>query len=490
MRAAVTGARWAAAAVGLGLVAVTAALVLADAGPASTLRHAYLVPVIAAGLRFGVTGGWLAGAAAVVLEAPFVLPAVERGGLGPATAEGLVSLAVLLVLGGVSGTLATEARRQRFRYETLLALQRALAGEAPLETALDRARACLAERLATPVALVVMEDAGLCLSGAVAVAPGSAAARALQTGEPLYVPAAGCEARPRRAFLAPLRARGQHLGVLAVERVGEIDGHERATLAALAVYLGLGLENARLAARQRRFAGELAEAIACVAQAKAAFVATASHELRTPLTALLGFAELLTVRDLPPPEVRRLAEIVRRETERLARIVDDLLDLSRLEGGLDVRLRRGTVAVAPLVAAAADLFRRPGSGHRLIVDCADDLPPLHADPDAVDRVLKNLLSNALKYSPPGTTVRIGARRAGATAVEIAVEDQGRGIPPEALPRIFEPYYRAPGVAASARGTGLGLAVVKALVDAHGGSIAVESAPATGTRVRVLLPALP
>jgi two-component system sensor histidine kinase KdpD len=111
-----------------------------------------------------------------------------------------------------------------------------------------------------------------------------------------------------------------------------------------------------------------------------------------------------------------------------------------------------------------------------------------ADPDALDRILKNLISNAIKYSAPGTEVRLRAAARGAM-VELVVEDHGRGMAPDTLARIFEPYYRAPD-APAARGTGLGLAVVKSLVDAQGGAIHVDSAPGVGTRIVVRLPAVP
>ena len=111
--------------------------------------------------------------------------------------------------------------------------------------------------------------------------------------------------------------------------------------------------------------------------------------------------------------------------------------------------------------------------------------PRHADPDALDRILKNLITNAMKYSPPGPIVLTAAAEKGVVAIGVA--DRGRGIPADAIPRVFDPYYRAPGAAAAARGTGIGLAAVKALVTAHGGAIEVESAPDIGTRFRFTLP---
>ena len=182
-----------------------------------------------------------------------------------------------------------------------------------------------------------------------------------------------------------------------------------------------------------------------------------------------------------------MAGIMRAEAARLGRIVSDLLDLSRIERGLEPTLHRVPVAVEAALVATADLFRR-GVADTIVVDCAPALPPVDADPDALERILTNLVSNAVKYSPPGSEVRLGARRAGAM-VEVEVRDRGVGMADGALARIFEPYYRA-AETSTVRGTGLGLAVVKALVEAHGGAIHVESARGAGTCVTFSVPAVP
>jgi signal transduction histidine kinase len=428
------------------------------------------------------------------MSAPFVLPEIERAGLTPAASEGLVTFAVLGLVGALGGTLRTRVARHRRRYETLVAVQRTLAAETTLDLALPRLRAALAGRLGVDgLALVARDGARVVVAGGDHVAPDSLVARVLAGGTPHFVGDTGATGRARRAFGVPLTAGGQAVGALAVERAGDIPAEERAALEALGAHIGLALENARLASRQRQFAAELADKVAAARReleeldrAKSAFVAIASHELRTPLTALQGFSELLVLRRLPPEEVNRLATVMRREAKRLGRIVSDLLDLSRIERGLEPALCRVPLAVEPTIAAAVDLFRHGAATHPIAVACAPSLPPLHADPDAVERVLTNLLSNAVKYSPHGSPVRVSAcAHDGVVAIEVA--DAGRGIAAEALGRIFEPYYRAPDAAAAARGTGIGLAVVKALVEAHGGSVHVDSAPGLGTRVCVVLP---
>ena len=470
-----------------GLVAVTALLALEGGGPASLIRHAYFLPVVISALRFGTRGGALAAGAAVLFGAPFVLPEIERSGL---------TTAALALVGGLSGALRTRASHHRRRYEVLATIHRTLADEVTLDVALGRLRATLNGRLGfDDLALVARDGTQIVVAGGDRVVTGSLAARVLDAGAPEFVRNAGSAGRPRRAFATPLVAGGQSIGVLAVERKREISAEERASLEALGAHIGLALENARLTSRQRHFAAELAEKVSAarreleeVDRAKSAFVAIASHELRTPLTALQGFSELLAMRRLPPEEVSRLAGVMRREAKRLARIVSDLLDLSRIERGLEPALCRVPLAVESAVVATVDLFRQGTATHPIAIACEPSLPRVDADPDALERVLTNLISNAIKYSPPGCVVRVAARAlVGAVAIDVA--DSGRGIPAEALGRIFEPYYRVPDAAGAARGTGIGLAVVKALVEAHGGAVSVESAPMLGTRVTVVLPAL-
>jgi two-component system sensor histidine kinase KdpD len=477
------------------LIGVTAILAVADVAPATPWRHLYLVPVVLAGLRFGVAGGLVAGLGAVLAFGPFVLREIEGHGLTRAAAEGIVTLMVLAVSGAAVGSLAARARRQRERYDTLRAVQCALADPAPLERTAARLAGVLTPRLRVDAVGLVLDD-GRVVAGAGRVDPRSVAAWVLRHREPVFVLDAGTESRARRVVVVPLSSADESVGVLAVERRGDFSRDERDALAGFGTALGLALDNARLAARQRRFAEELeqkvGEATARLAEMdriKSGFVALASHELRTPLTALQGFSELLATRPFAPTEVRRLAEIMRGEIERLGRIVSDFLDLARLERGLVPSLRRAALDPAPLIAAAVELFRRTRTTHRVELHVAGALPRVDADADALDRVLKNLIGNALKYSPPGSCVRVRARAVdGVVAVD--VEDEGPGIPPEERARVFEPYYRVRDTATLGPGTGLGLSVVKSLVEAHGGTVHADAVPGAGTRMTVILPALP
>lgn len=474
---------------------ITAGVAATDRSPATPWRHLYLVCVILMALRTGVAGGLITALGAVLAFGPFVLREIEAHGPTRAAAEGIVSLAMLALTGTVVGTVAARARWQRERYETLRAVQRMLAEPSPLDRIAPRLAALLGRRLRVDAAGLVLDD-GRIVAGAERLEADSLAAHVLAHRQPIFVSDTGTDARVRRAAAVPLTSGADAVGVLAVERVGDILQEERDALIGFGAALGLALDNARLAARQRRFADELeqkvAEATARLVEMdrlKSDFVALASHELRTPLTALQGFSELLATRPFAAAEVRRVAEIMRGEIERLGRIVSDFLDLARLERGLRPTIRRSVLDPAPLIAGAVDLFRRTRTTHQLELHVDGALPRVDADADALDRVLKNLIGNALKYSPPGSCVRVRARAAeGAIAVEI--EDEGPGIPAEERARVFEPYYRMRGTETLGPGSGLGLSVVKSLVEAHGGTVHADARPGAGTRMTVTLPALP
>jgi signal transduction histidine kinase len=473
------------------LAVVTAGIALDDADPASPLRHLFAVPMVLGALRFGLRGAVLTGTGVVLLFAPIVLPDIERHGLTAPVAEALVTTILLLTLAGIVGALRSRTRRQAQRLGLLLAVQSLLARDDTIEILLRRLRALLIARLPIHDAALVLVDGAVASATGEAAETRSLAAEVVRTGRAIFIADSGEHVQPTRvAAVAVIGAHGA-IGTLVVE-ADELSATDRDELVALGAYVGLALENARLAARQRRAADELDTKVAEatrhlqeIDRAKSTFVAIASHELRTPLTALLGFGELLATRRFSTDEVHRLAGIVHRETQRLVRLVDDLLDLSRLERGGTPPLRRTALCPAQALSGVADVFRHAGS--RLVIACGPAMPAVDADPDAVDRILKNLVTNALKYSPATSAVRVAADSEDPGFVRFTVEDLGPGIAPAALPHVFEPYYRAPGAAGAAPGTGLGLAVVKALVEAHGGDIEVASELGRGTRISFRLP---
>ncbi len=218
------------------------------------------------------------------------------------------------------------------------------------------------------------------------------------------------------------------------------------------------------------------------------FVANVSHELKTPLTVIGGFAETLADDDLPADQRRRFAETIQTHALRMQRIVDDLLDISRIESGgwrpnpalVDVAAAAGDAVTAIHGVAAAKHVAIAITPH-------DSAPAVFADPTAVRQILSNLIENAVRYTPNGGSVVVFTELQQG-GVGIGVRDTGVGIAPDHLPRIFERFYRVdPSRARDAGGTGLGLAIVRHLVEAHGGRVRAESAIGRGTTVIAFFP---
>jgi two-component system phosphate regulon sensor histidine kinase PhoR len=216
------------------------------------------------------------------------------------------------------------------------------------------------------------------------------------------------------------------------------------------------------------------------------FVANVSHELRTPIAAVRAAVETLLDGALERPEAaREFVAIIERHTERLHRLVEDLLELSRIEAR-ELKLSLEPVEPAGAMARVAELFDLAAGSKRirLVRDVAEALPRVHADRHALEQVLSNLIDNAIKYSPEGATVTVRARRYG-EGVRLSVEDTGPGIEARHLPRLFERFYRVDaGRSRQLGGTGLGLAIVKHLAEAMDAAVSVDSTPGRGTTFHV------
>jgi len=215
------------------------------------------------------------------------------------------------------------------------------------------------------------------------------------------------------------------------------------------------------------------------------FVANVSHEFKTPLTAIQGFAETLLGGALDDKANRkRFMEIIREHAQRLARLTDDLLKLSRIEAGR-LELESRPVSVAALVNGCVETARlkAESKGLRLTVGLPEDLPAVRGDAVQLGEVLQNLIDNALQYTPPGGRIDVTAYSNGHEVI-FTVADTGIGIPEADLERIFERFYRVDAARSrEAGGTGLGLSIARHIVDAHGGRIWVESAVGQGSRFR-------
>lgn len=274
-----------------------------------------------------------------------------------------------------------------------------------------------------------------------------------------------------------------------VEASGRLAGGDleaRVKVGGLSETASLGAAFNEMAEELQRRAGERDQ----LERMKDEFVLTASHELRSPLTSVQGFAELLMLeREQLGPKQAETVEIILDNTRHLVRLLNDLLDLARSDAGR-LTIKPAPTDVGALVEDAVRTMRAQteAGGQTLGEQVEPGLPPVNADADRVRQVLVNLLTNAHEYCPEGASIRVTAARIGAE-VEIAVIDDGPGIPREQLDHIFDRFTRGDaGLTQHVGGTGLGLAISKSLVELHGGTITADSGPGRGSTFRVRLPA--
>ncbi len=241
-----------------------------------------------------------------------------------------------------------------------------------------------------------------------------------------------------------------------------------------------------------------AEALRQSEKLKSALLDAVTHDLRTPLTSIK--ASITTLLDelrgrteqpveLDPESRREMMEIIDEESDRLSRFISGLIELARIEAG-ELQLRRRWGLVDEIISTALERAKPITRNHQIEVEVEQELPGVRVDERAVSEVVYTLVDNAAKYSAEGSRIRISAHRAGEDSIRMVVEDQGRGIPPDLRERVFDKFFRATrsDVTRQPPGTGMGLAIAKGIVEAHGGTIRIESANGgQGTRVVFTLP---
>lgn len=484
--------------------------VFADVSNASML---YLLAVLAAAVLFGSRPAIAAAIASFAAFNFFFLH--PRYTFTVAEDEEWVALGLLLVSGVITGQLASlqreraqDAERREQEANVLYDVVRLMA-----DSDLQRALTDVAERLRSELRLgavllafgreaPVQVEASSGDAEAVALAREAAgqaemvlaqgpAPSARARGAPgrwirIVRPGArpGEPATTGRLRAVPVRMEGRQVASLILVRPPRalpFSLTDDRLLSAVAHQVGLALQRLRL----QHEAAE-AEALRRTDELRAALINAVSHDLRTPLSSILASAGSLLQDDVEWTDEERsgFAQAVVDEARRLDRLVGNLLDLSRIESG-NIQPEKGWYDLGSLVNEVAGRLRRLMSGHVVTLDIPDGLPPVQFDYVEIDQVLTNLVENALNHTPAGTQIAVTVRTGGGQ-VEVEVSDTGPGIPEEYLPHVFKPFYRSsrrPG----SEGSGLGLAVARGLIEAHGGRIRAENGAEGGARFVFTLP---
>jgi two-component system sensor histidine kinase KdpD len=441
----------------------------------------FLIAVIAIAGRYGLWPSVAASIASMLAYNFFFLPPVRTFTIAdPAHVVALFFfLGAALIASNLAGRVRDQAVTARIRERTteaLYAFTRKVAGVATLDDLLWAAAFQIASMLKLNVVLLLPENGHLEVR--IGYPPedqldSADLAAAHWSWEHNRAAGRGAETLPggRRLFM-PIRTSRGPVGVVGLdsERPGPLFApDERRLLDALLDQTAVAIERVHLA-QEIDDARMLAE----TERLRSALLTSISHDLATPLAAILGAATSLQQYDeLYDAATRRdLAGTIRDEAERLGRFVRNLLDMTRLESGA-IELNREMMDIGEAIGAALERCSRVLAQHRVMLDVEPDLPMLDLDPVLFEQVLVNLLDNAAKYTPPGSTLTIEARRRPGT-INLQVRDEGPGVPADELERIFAKFHRADARDRKRAGTGLGLAVCRGFVEALGGTITASN----------------
>ncbi len=286
-------------------------------------------------------------------------------------------------------------------------------------------------------------------------------------------------------YYVPLKVEDRRIGSLVLlnnSRPLQFRGADNRLLLTVAAQLATILEREHL----RQQATE-AEILRRTDELKTLLLNAVSHDLRTPLASIIAAVESLQQDDISwtEQERRELLQLIADEARRLDQLVSNLLDLSRIQAG-KLQLQKQWRDIGTLITDVITRLRSRLTTHQLVVHVPERLPAVPMDELKIAQVLINLLENAAKYSPLGSTIQVSVRQVG-QVIEVAVEDEGPGIAPETIPYLFLPFYRVGGDGVRPQGTGLGLVIAKHLVEAHGGRIWAENRPSGGARFVFTLP---
>ena len=373
---------------------------------------------------------------------------------------------------------AEAARRREKRTAALYALSRQLASAAGIDEVSTAIVEQVAGVLGSPVILLLPEtdQLRLCASNPSGMVINENELAAATWSWRHNQPAGhGSETLPGAEwFYQPLATAHGTVGVIGLHFEGQETGlapDQRRLLEALAGQAAVAIERTNLAQDMAQ-----ARLLAETERLRSALLSSLSHDLRTPLAAIIGAASSLLSygQDYDENARRDLLQTIQEEAERLNRFVANLLDMTRLESGV-LQLNRQWIEIADVIGSTLARMENRLREHRLDVHVEPALPLLSLDFVLIEQVLINLLDNAIKYAPPGTLIAVRAYRMG-DIVCVDVSDEGPGVPPEDLERIFDKFYRVKQGDKYGAGTGLGLSICRGIVDAHGGHISAHLTP--------------
>jgi two-component system sensor histidine kinase KdpD len=444
-------------------------LLLPEIIHAATAALLYTLCVLVSAMAFGAVASFSAALFAALTFTSFFIP--PYGEIGINSVEEAIRLIVFLSVALLVSGLASRARRetqaaaQRSAELSLLyQLSQRLEAEVAVEPILEVVVAQTARILAVPGCEVWLNDA--------------AGALQRRTGY-------GAPPTPATREEALLRAGQRTFGVLRIARspsAPALGTVERELFQTIAAQVGLVLERVRLAELDSQ-----ARALAESDKLKSTLLSLVSHDLRTPLAVIKGLVtSLLDTSVHWTDQLRReLLSTINDETDRLNRIVGDLLEMSRIEAGA-ISQTRAWYDLDELIMTTVDGLRPQLHDHPLILAVPEDLPWVHVSYAQIEQVLRNLLLNAAQYTPAASPIEVWAG-AEANVVRVEIRDHGAGVPPELHERIFAKFVRAAEAERRAEGVGLGLAICKGLVEAHGGAITVHDRPGGGAVFAFTLP---
>lgn len=438
----------------------------------TTAALLYILAVLLSAMAFGLTASLVSALLATLVFTYYFIPPYRAFSL--TSVEDVVRLAAFLSVALLVSGLASRARsqaqaagRRASELSALYQLSQSLGAE------VEQARIVRLVARATMQILAV---------------PGCQVFLANAAGELVRSAAEGVTAAAAPQEEVPLRSEQRALGVLRVTRRDPevpLTVGERELLETIAVQLSLVLERVQLAdvAAQARI---LAESD----RLKSTLLSLVSHDLRTPLAVIKGLVTSLLDQSVAWTEaVRRdMLTTINEETDRLNRIVGELLEMSRIEAGA-IPQARAWHDLDELIVTVVEELRPRLHTHPLLLDVPSDLPWVRLSYAQIEQVLRNLLENAAHYTPEAGPIEVWARAEG-DGVRVEVRDRGPGVPAELRERIFEKFVRAAPAERHAEGSGLGLAICKGLVEAHGGRIWVEERPGGGSAFCFTLPAEP